>query len=208
MSGDLNSHEVDVALDESSNGRAVTLNISRKQLVTTGVVVAALVVGLTAWKFVFGGSDFAGMLNTASSEIHAGSYAPAEALLQNVISQNTTNQHNYNAIAYYDLGVSAQKQGRLQDAISYYSRCLMLAPEYRNAWYNKAVAEMTTNRAQALSDFDHVLSKYPNDSSSLYNSGLLMYRAGNTAEGIVRMKRAISLDSKLAYRVPSDINLG
>ena len=67
---------------------------------------------------------------------------------------------------------------------------------------------MATNRTQAIADFNHVLATNPEDSNSLWNSGLMLYRTGNTAEGVTRMKKAISLNSYFATRVPSDINLG
>jgi tetratricopeptide (TPR) repeat protein len=202
-----NQSSADVDVAALSEGMSPALRVNKRQLQIGGGVVVVVAVVLLAWNFIFAGPDLAGMITTASHEIHAGSYASAETLLNDEIAKNTSNVHNYNAIAYYDLGVAKQKQGDDAGAINYYQQCINLAPNYRNAWYNKAVSEMSTDRVQSIADFNHVLATAPNDSNSLWNSGLMLYRTGKTTDGIARMKQAIALNSFFASRVPSDINL-
>ena len=131
----MSSDEVDVSATGSGS---VALRLNKNQIRYVGAGVLVLVAALLVWNFVFTGPNFADMITNASHEIHSGSYSSADALLNEEIAKNTSNVHNYNAIAYYDLGVSAQQRGDNVAAISFYEQCIKLAPNYRNAWYNKA----------------------------------------------------------------------
>ena len=111
------------------------------------------------------------------------------------------------AIAYYNLGVVNQNNGRVPVAVIDYRNAVKLDPTFASAWYNLAIALTKSNPTEALAAYNKILSIKPNDANSLFNSGLIMYGQGDTAGGVARIKQAIAINSALSSRVPANIIL-
>jgi tetratricopeptide (TPR) repeat protein len=148
------------------------------------------------------------LLNQGLVASKAGNYGQAATYFNQVVIKDSNNAKNLQAIAYYNLGVIYQQQGLTDKAISNFKLSLALDPTYPPANFDLAIALTPSDPQQALSYYNKILAVNPKDANSLFNSGLLMYAAGDTADGAARIKQAIAITPSLAARVPSNVNLG
>ena len=136
----------------------------------------------------------------------ASNYTEAEHLFGEVIS-NPASTNAEKTLAFYNLGVIHQQIGPLRTTIIDYRNAVKLSPRFASAWFNLAIAETRVNSTIALADYNKILEIKPGDSNSLFNSGLILYAKGNTAEGVARIKQAIAQDPALRARVPAHVKL-
>jgi len=77
--------------------------------------------------------------------------------------------------AYYNQGVTYQKMGQLEMAISDFDMVITLSPSYYKAYNNRGVIFLKMGRYyEAFKDFDQVLILNPNDSIASYNRHLAL----------------------------------
>jgi len=147
-------------------------------------------------------------LQQGIAALKAGDYSQAQSYFRQAISQDPTNASGFKALAYYNLGVALGMAGATNASIAAYKSSLELDPTSTSALFNLAEAQTTSDPASALANYNKILAIKANDTDTLFNSGLIMYSQGDTAGGVTRIKQAISQDSSLAARVPSNVNLG
>ena len=147
-------------------------------------------------------------LQQGIAALKAGNYSQAETYFRQAISQDPTNVSGYKALAYYNLGVALGSAGATNLAIAAYKSALELNPTSTSTLFNLAEAQTAGDPSAALANYNKILAIKANDTDTLFNSGLIMYSQDDTAGGVTRIKQAISQDSSLAARVPSNVNLG
>jgi tetratricopeptide (TPR) repeat protein len=183
--------------------KSVSLSLPKGTVQTVGAIVVALALLIGGYFFFFTGTSNAQLIHDAAVAIKAGDLVKGETLLNQEIAQNTKNDNSLNAIAYFNLGVISGLKRQYNAALANYQSAIRLSPRYQAALYNLGVTYMDMGmnyRPQAITAFNTVISMYPNDARALWNMGLLQYREGQTTEGIVNMKKAISIDPSYAAR--------
>ena len=195
--------------------RSSTVGFRTLRLAASGTLVFALGAGLAACsssstsstKTTVSPTSPQGLLSLGIAASKAGNIDQARNYFGKSIAANPKNTGNLQAIAYYNLGVVNQNNGRVPVAVIDYRNAVKLDPTFASAWYNLAIALTKSNPTEALAADNKILSIKPNDANSLFNSGLIMYGQGDTAGGVARIKQAIAINSALSSRVPANIIL-
>lgn len=117
----------------------------------------------------------------------------ATAILEDILDKAPNH-----VLANYNMGVIAQSDGRLDDAISHYTTTLIGAPNFWNALYNRGLAMRDVGNAdQAIADLSTVVVNNPNWAAASFNLGNLLVEQGDTAKGNAFLARAKKLDPTL-----------
>ena len=195
---------------KSSNG-ALTLSsvaadaTGRLILVAVAIIAAAITWGaFAATHTTPGATSVATYLNNGVAKANAGSYLAAEGDYIQAILADPTNKLGFRSLAYYDLGVCFQRTSFPDVAAAYYNKSLALNANDVAAWYNLGIAQVATPTA-ALYDYNKALALNPSYPQALLNSGIILYKSGQTTEGATRIAKAVALDAALASHVPSNI---
>ncbi len=80
-----------------------------------------------------------------------------------------------------------------------------MKPKYRSAMFNLAIVDTPNQPQSALNLYNELLLQNPKDANASFNLGLLLIAQNQPVPGHAALKRAISLDSALAARVPAGI---
>lgn len=190
----------------------VKISVSKLRTVLTTVLVAAILLGgVSLVAYVYGwiksNSDnvasvaqdeskldgFEAEIDTAVALIGEKKINEATEILQRILAQAPNH-----ILANYNLGVIAQFDGRLDDAIQHYTTSLMNAPKFRSALYNRGLAFRDSgNIDQAIRDLKMVIADYPNAASAAYNLGKMLIEKGDLETGSAFLERAKNLDPTL-----------
>lgn len=110
--------------------------------------------------------------------------------------------------AHYNLGILAQQQGHVDDAVREYELALQYASDENGAarahnnlgflWLNQG------NLKPAIEQFSAALQIYPDKQNSLFGRGMAEYRLGNLDAAVADFSRA----AKIAPMAPADFWLG
>jgi tetratricopeptide (TPR) repeat protein len=111
-----------------------------------------------------------------------------------------------NPIGYYNLGVVDQTERDVGAALREYRLAVEADPRYVPALYNEAVALSGTDRAQAISLYQQVISLQPDSPTALLNLGLLDFGTGRPSQGKVLLRRAVKLEPSLESKIPASIH--
>jgi hypothetical protein len=192
----------------STGGRA----IGRRPAATLAVAIAAVVVSLTLAS-CGGGSPVTSTHQTSASvlpevekAVHeevSGDEAQAVVDFLAVVKVDPTNQ-----IAWYNLGVIADRNGQATQAVSDYRTALVGDPHYVPALYNLAVLEASAHSAQAVSLYRKVIRLQPKMASAHLNLGLALESLGQGTAGAAQIAVALKLDPSLASRLPPGSRTG
>lgn len=132
-------------------------------------------------------------IDRAVELIVADKSAEAESLLNEIVSKAPNH-----VLANYNLGVIAQFDGRLPEAIRRYTVALSNAPLFQSALYNRGLANRDVgNTDQAIADLSAVVANYPDAASAAYNLGKLFIQQGDSEKGEALLVRAKRLDPSL-----------
>lgn len=142
-------------------------------------------------------SSVLAQLNTAVHEEVSGNDARAVADFLAVVKTDPHNQ-----IAWYNLGVIADRNGQTNTAVSDYRTALVGDAHYVPALYNLAVLEAPAHLAQAAELYQQVVRLQPKMATAHLNLGLALESLGQRAAGKAQIAAALALDPALASRVP------
>lgn len=130
------------------------------------------------------------LLKTALQQFHAGEWANAEQLYQQVLQQ-----HPQQPMALYALGLLAQQSGNLAKASHYYQQTLAVDPGNVGAWVNLgAVFHAQGQLSQAIAHYQKALRLQPSHTNALVNLGISLQQRGQLAAAIGRYQKALTLD--------------
>jgi len=198
--------------ENKTRDELVKINDSKLRTVLTTVLVATILLGgmsLVAYAQGWIGSNsdnvasatqdeskldgFETEIDSAVALISEKKSNEASEILQRILAQAPNH-----ILANYNLGVIAQFDGRLDDAIQHYTTSLMNAPKFRSALYNRGLAFRDSgNIDQAIRDLEMVIADYPNAASAAYNLGKMLIEKGDLETGNAFLERAKKLDPTL-----------
>jgi Tfp pilus assembly protein PilF len=137
-------------------------------------------------------------LTKAIHELNQGQTANAVADFLAVVKKDARNQ-----IAWYDLGVIAQREGQSTRAAHDYESSIAGDATYVPALYNLAVLEAASNPRGAVALYQRVIALQPNDADAHLNLGFALQALGQPSAGALQLAKAVQLDPSLASRIPS-----
>ena len=95
---------------------------------------------------------------------------------------------------YFNLGLAAQKQGALDQALGYYRKVLNLKPDHSKALLNlSAIHIKTGNTARAMSILDKLYRQEPENVDAMVNLGILFLQEKNYARAESLLEKALDL---------------
>ena len=137
----------------------------------------------------------------------AGEFSLAQKLFADEIHASGKSA-NARAIGLYNLGTALARLNHVNLAIGDYQLAVKYVPNFSRAWITLASTEASLrNDALALTDYNDYLAIDPSNPLALLNSGVLLYDGGQKIDGVMRIKKALSLEHSLSSQVPTSINL-
>jgi tetratricopeptide (TPR) repeat protein len=134
-------------------------------------------------------------LMTAASALHANDIPQAEARLRAHLKQAPTD-----VVAIRMLAEVAMRLDRTEDAERLLSRCLELAPGFREARHNYAVALHRLNRpAEAVVELDTLLTDAPSDPACRNLKAAVLCRTGDYEAAIAIYESLIAEHAEYAH---------
>lgn len=132
-------------------------------------------------------------IDAAVELINAGESERALEILNTIVEEEPNH-----VLANFNIGVIAQFDGQLDEAILRYTKALSGAPTFRSALYNRGLAYRDLgNTDQAISDLSTVIAQYPESASAAFNLGKILVEQGDVAKGEALLARAKKLDPTL-----------
>lgn len=107
-----------------------------------------------------------------------------------------------NKIAWYNLGVIAQQDGRTTDARAAYDKALKIDPKYPSALFNKAVLLKPSEPDQAIGLLKRVVDADPKAATAHLQLGQLLVDKDRDEEAEEAFRRAVAADPSLHAHVP------
>ena len=133
-----------------------------------------------------------------NNQFERGNFAESERILRKAISLNWSNPAPHNS-----LGRALQHQGKLDDAITQYSRVIEIDPKSAVGYNNLGAA--LRDKARPSGKLDDAIAHYRRsiELDRTYalphnNLGLALYAQGNPDEAVAELRRATGLDAKYA----------
>lgn len=130
----------------------------------------------------------------------AGNLEEAAAIYTGLLNSGASVYANYN------LGVIAQTEGKVADAVTNYREALKRDPDYPAALFNLATLLSSSPEGidEAIRVYGHLLVVQPENAPAHMNLGLLLAQVGETEAAETHLSRAMSLDPGLIP--PADAN--
>jgi len=121
-------------------------------------------------------------------------YKDAETLWRDTISKNP---HAW--MAYNNLGEVLVTQGKLDQGIEYYKKCLAIKPDHAKAYNNLGIAYGIKGRLdEAIPEFEKALAITPRFLNAHMNLGKAYYKKGELDKALSEYKRALLLKPRSA----------
>ncbi|MFI9648641.1 tetratricopeptide repeat protein [Streptomyces sp. NPDC052040] len=108
----------------------------------------------------------------------------------------------HNKIAWYNLGVLAQQDGRTADARAAYDKALKLDPKYGSALYNEAVLLKSSDPDLAITLLRRAIDATPGASTAHLQLGQILAKKDRDHEAAAEFRRAVDADPSLYSAVP------
>ena len=99
-----------------------------------------------------------------------------------------------NYVAHNNLGISLERQGDLDEAISHYNEALRINPSFVPAYDNRGKVLLQQGMLdEAMSQFSKALELNSNDAIAHYNMGVALARKGNLDRAITHYTEALEI---------------
>ncbi|MEV6025539.1 tetratricopeptide repeat protein [Streptomyces sp. NPDC052036] len=108
----------------------------------------------------------------------------------------------HNKIAWYNLGVLAQQEGKTADARAAYDKALKLDPKYGSALYNEAVLLKSSDPDRAVTLLRRAIAATPEASTAHLQLGQILAKKDRDHEATAEFRRAVAADPSLYPAVP------
>jgi Tfp pilus assembly protein PilF len=148
-------------------------------------------------------SSASSTLTNAIDQLNQGNDAVAVADFLAVIKKEPSNH-----IAWYNLGVIAEKAGQDTQAVRDYVASIAGDATYVPALYNLAILETPAHPTTAETLYQRVINAQPGDAAAHLNLGFLLESLGERMAGQEQLARAVELEPTLNTRVPSSAESG
>ncbi|MEU6364542.1 tetratricopeptide repeat protein [Streptomyces sp. NPDC046931] len=107
-----------------------------------------------------------------------------------------------NKVAWYNLGVIAQREGRTADAHEAYDKALKLDPAYAPALFNEALLLKSSDPDRATTLLERAIAATPGASTAHLQLGRILAKKGRDREAAAEFRRAVAADPSLYSVVP------
>lgn len=98
-------------------------------------------------------------------------------------------------IAHFNLGISLYEEGKVDQALSHFTRAVRMKPDYSDARNDLAVALANRGRtSDAIQELREGLRFNPNQARLHYNLGVLLRQQGQIQAGFDHVRTAVTLD--------------
>jgi tetratricopeptide (TPR) repeat protein len=199
--------QMDVSMEQRNEKQSLSSRLPERKKVSAIAIVVVALFGLLFvnqnWLGIGSNTDSQGNLeqldgfdteiDAAVGLITAGNSSDAEVVLRKILSEAPNH-----VLANFNMGVMAQSENRLDDAINYYSTALVGAPMFKSALYNRGLANRDIgNIDQAIADLNTVIANYPESASAAFNLGNILIAKGDQETGNAFLERALKLDPSL-----------
>ncbi len=179
----------------------------------TLVGVGAVATGVTSWaiashpmtatapesKAVHGhqAQEAAALLQAGKLQVQYRDFVGATRTFRRVLELDPRNK-----VAWYDLGVIAQQEGRAGSAHQAYDEALKIDPKYAPALYNKAVLVKPHDPGQAVGLLHRAIAATPGAATAHLQLGLILAQKDRDDEAEKEFGRAVAADPSLHSAVP------
>ncbi|MBT2365052.1 tetratricopeptide repeat protein [Streptomyces sp. ISL-10] len=107
-----------------------------------------------------------------------------------------------NKVAWYNLGVIAQRDGRAADARAAYDKALKIDPTFAAALFNEAVLLESSDPDRAVALLKRAVAANPKASTAYLHLGRVLAKKGRDDEAQDAFRRAVATDPKMHSLVP------
>nr|WP_260860189.1 tetratricopeptide repeat protein [Streptomyces cupreus] len=108
----------------------------------------------------------------------------------------------HNKIAWYNLGVIAQQDGRTADARGAYDKALKIDPKYPSALFNKAILLKSSEPDRAIGLLKRAIAANPKAATAHLQLGQILVEKDRAEEAEDEFRRAVAADPSLHSHVP------
>jgi tetratricopeptide (TPR) repeat protein len=121
-------------------------------------------------------------------------YKDIETLWRDTIAKNPAAWMPHN-----NLGATLQKQGKLEEAIAYFSRSVEIKPDHEKAHSNLGVALQQQGKfKEAIESFSKALTINPDFAGAHNNLGTTLQKQGRLEEAVVHFSKALQIEPNYA----------
>lgn len=186
--------------------------VKRRRLWTGLSATAVVGAGVAVWAFLpqpaatseSEAKSAARAVSEAQALLHAGlmqsryqDYSGAAKTFKRVVDLDPANK-----LAWYNLGVIAQRDGRTADARTAYDKALKIDPSFASALFNEAVLLESSEPDRAIGLLKRVVAGDSKASTAYLHLGQALAKEGRDDEAQDAFRRAVTADPKLHPLVP------
>jgi tetratricopeptide (TPR) repeat protein len=96
---------------------------------------------------------------------------------------------------YCSLGIAEAEDGKIEEAMKYYSNAMRINPDYSDIYCHLGVAEAKAgNIENAMEYYDTAIKKNPNNSNAYTNRGVAKFKSGDIANAIKDYDKALKIN--------------
>jgi len=110
-----------------------------------------------------------------------------------------------NKVAWYNLGVIAQQDGRTADARAAYDEALKIDPKYPSALFNKALLLKSSEPDRAIGLLKRAVAAHPKAATAHLQLGLILAEKNRHEEAEDAFRHAVAADPSLHSHVPESL---
>ena len=188
-------------LEEIGQALAAAQQIKPQDLKTRDYLL-----NLTAWMHNRRGEMFTEMASVQTKGGNSTDAARFEA--QAIAEFSSAIQMHPNSRAFHNRGVSYATEGKYEQALQDFTKCLQQNPNDLNARFNRAELNLELgNYEQAEQDYSMLLTAQPNDSAALVGRAHVRFYIGKFEDSLLDFDDAIARDpsNALAYADRADL---
>ncbi len=109
-------------------------------------------------------------------------------------ASGATSQLLLNAEIYIARGLTKERRGNLEDAVSDYTKAIAHDPDYPDVFYHRAKARLKQNDLEgALADFSETVERNPHNSNAFVDRGEVHFALGRPDDALVDFRKANNL---------------
>ncbi|MFH9964999.1 tetratricopeptide repeat protein [Streptomyces mirabilis] len=107
-----------------------------------------------------------------------------------------------NKLAWYNLGVIAQRDGRTANAREAYDKALKIDPKYASALYNEAILLKSSDTDRAVELLKRAIAATPRAATAHLQLGWILAEKHRDNDAEEEFRRAVAADPSLYSQVP------